>query len=149
VLRNGLSHVLSDGSVIVLTPFYRPVSASNTENTQDVWQFVCSFLLHPSVYLRRLCLWFICKWVLWVMYHHMEILIFWNQFISLKQNQYNPKDARCLYSCCFLLHILRVTRNTVCQSRWPRGVRLRDCWDRAFESRWGHGYSSIGFVCVV
>jgi len=30
------------------------------------------------------------------------------------------------------------------------GMQSFDCWDREFESRWGHGYSSLVFVvCCV
>ena len=29
------------------------------------------------------------------------------------------------------------------------GLRLLDCWDRVFESRWEHGCSSIAFVRVL
>ena len=32
-------------------------------------------------------------------------------------------------------------------SRWPCGLRPLDCWDCGFESRWGHGCSSVVY-CV-
>ena len=39
-----------------------------------------------------------------------------------------------------------------CQSPWPCGLRRRfeplDCWDCGFESRWGHGYSSLVFAVL-
>lgn len=29
------------------------------------------------------------------------------------------------------------------------GLRPLDCWDRGLESRWGHGFSSVGLLFVV